>query len=134
MKTTIDIKAPLGTWRTYLGGGHDMLIGMVLTFMEDGTGKIEEWGFDHNHLDENYEKVPDFKWSQINKETIEIDYREVKRTVKFELKETKNEYDIPEVRISEVNDQEEESFWLCPYSLVYQEELPKKSWKFWKRK
>jgi hypothetical protein len=113
----------VGTWASYLGGGNDMHIGMRLVFREDGSGEMEEWGFDHQQLDPEYVSVPDFQWKAVADHTIEITYGGETRKVKYEFKTRKNEYGIAELRVNEVGRQPDEygdtGFWLSPFSLVY---------------
>ena len=118
----------MGSWASYLGGGHDMLIGMRLVFRHDGSGKIDEWGFDHHHLDPTYVSIPDFQWRCVADRTIEITYREEARKVEYDFRTCNNEYGIAQLRVHEVGRTPDEhgdiGFWLSPYSLVYQPKSP----------
>lgn len=113
----------VGKWSSYLGGGEDMVIGMQLTFREDGSGKMEEWGFDHFHLDPGYVSIPDFQWRSVADYTIDITHRGETRTVRYDFKASKNEYEIAELRVFDTglkaNERGEIGFWLSPFSLVY---------------
>ena len=60
-------KGLVGTWSI-----DDMLVGMRLTFREDGSGTMEEWGWDHFHLDPEYVSVPEFQWRVVADRTIDI--------------------------------------------------------------
>ena len=115
----------VGSWSSYLGGGNDMLIGMRLFFRDDGSGMMEEWGFDHHHLDPEYVSVPDFQWRAIADQTIDITHRGETRTVRYDFRTRKNEYDIAELRVFETglspDEHGEIGFWISPFSLVYQE-------------
>ena len=112
----------VGTWSSYLSGGHDMLIGMRLAFRADGSGKMEEWGFDHLHLNPDYFSVPDFRWRSVADHTIEITHRGETRTVNYDFRTCKNKYDI-DLRVFEPGLGPDEygdvGFWLSPFSLVY---------------
>jgi len=112
-----------GKWESYLGGGSDMLIGMSLTFHNDDTGMMEEWGFDHQHLDPAYVTDPAFRWRSVADWTIELTHRGETREVKYDFRSRKNEYGISELRVFEIGrapDQHGEiGFWLSPFSLVY---------------
>jgi hypothetical protein len=115
----------VGTWSSYLGGGNDMLIGMRLTFREDGSGKMEEWGFDHFHLNPEYVSVPDFQWRLVADHTIDITHRGETSTVRYDFRACRNEYDLPELRVFDTgmtpDERGEVGFWLSPFSLVYGE-------------
>src|SRR5690349_7823541 len=116
-------KGLVGTWSSYLGGGNDMVIGMRLVFREDGSGKMEEWGFDHFHLNPDYVSVPEFDWRSVADRTIDITHRGETRTVRYDFTMGKNEYDIQELRVFESgmtpDEHGEIGFWLSPFSLVY---------------
>ena len=129
-----------GSWASYLGGGHDMLIGMRLVFRKDGSGKMEEWGFDHSHLNPEYVGVADFRWDAVADHAIAITYRGETRTVSYDFRTCRNEYDVAELRVFEVgaasNEKGEAGFWLSPVSLVCQgPEEPSQSvvTKIWKK-
>ncbi len=115
----------VGSWASYLGGGRDMLIGMRLTFHENGSGTIEEWGFDHEHLDPSYVSIPDFQWEFVADSRIEITHRGVTKIVDYDFRTCTNEYGIAELRVFETGRSPDEhgeiGFWLSPYSLVYLE-------------
>ena len=100
-----------------------MLIGMRLIFRDGGSGQIEEWGFDHQHLDPNCVSVPDFQWKSVADRAIEITYRGETSTVRYDFMIRKNEYDIAELRVFETGQEPHEhgetGFWLSPYSLVF---------------
>lgn len=112
-------KGLVGTWF----GGDCMLVGMRLTFREDGSGKIEEWGFDHFHLNPEYVTVPHFQWRSVADCTINITHRGETRTVRYDFKACKNEYGIPELRVFDTcmtpDERGEVGFWLSPFSLAY---------------
>ncbi len=113
----------VGSWASYLGGGNDMLIGMKVVFRDDGTGKMEEWGFDQQHLDPTYVSIPDFRWKAVADHTIEITHCGETRKVGYDFRTRKDEYDTPELRVFETgrspNEHGEVGFWLSPFSLVY---------------
>ena len=130
----------VGTWSSYLGGGHDMLIGIRLAFRADGSGKMEEWGFDDFHLNPEYISVPDFQWRFVADQTIDITHRGETRTVRYDFRACKNEYDIPELRVFETrmtpDEHGEIGFCLSPFSLVYggpENPTPGFLTRFWKR-
>jgi len=113
----------VGSWASYLGGGNDMLIGIRLTFCNDGSGKLEEWGFYHQILDPAYVSIPDFQWRCVGDYTIEITYRGETRKVSYDFRSSRNEYGIAELRVHEVGRKPDEygdiGFWLSPFSLLY---------------
>jgi hypothetical protein len=114
----------VGSWASYRGGGHDMHVGMKLIFREDGTGTMEEWGFDHQQLNPEYVSTPDFRWSYVGDYAIEITHCGETRKVGYDFRAGKNEYDFGELRVFEIgrswDDHGEIGFWLSPFSLVYQ--------------
>ena len=118
----------LGTWRSNLGGGHGMLLGMSLAFCDDGTGTMVEWGFDHQHVNPEYVSDPAFGWRSVADQTIEFTYRHKARVVKYDFTSRQNEYGILELRVFEVGRTPDEhgeiGFWISPFSLVYQDPGP----------
>ena len=99
-------KGLVGTWSI-----DDMLVGMRLTFREDGSGTMEEWGWDHFHLDPDYVTVPEFKCGET-------------RTVHYDFRICKNVYNIAELHVFEPglkpNERGEIGFWISPDPLVYE--------------
>jgi hypothetical protein len=107
-----------------------MLIGMRLTFRDDGTGIMDEWGFDHFHLDPTYVIEPIFKWRPISERKTEITHRGAALLVSYDFKITRDAYGIKELRMfdpeQKPNDGDEIGFWISPFSLVYYgQEKPK---------
>ena len=100
-----------------------MLIGMRLCFREDGSGTMEEWGFDHFHLNPEYVSVTDFTWISVAERAVNITHRGETRTVRYDFRTCRNEYGIPELRVFEPGmtpgKDGEVGFWLSPFSLVY---------------
>jgi hypothetical protein len=123
-------ESPLGAWASYLGGGEDMLIGMSLTFHNDGTGTMNEWGFDHHHINPNYVNEPKFSWRPMGERTIELTHRGDTRTICYDFKITKNEYGMEQLRIFEAGREPDKDgevgFWISPFSLVWQPQQGKK--------
>jgi hypothetical protein len=118
-------QSPLGTWASYLGGGNDMHLGMKVTFHAAGTGTLEEWGFDHQHLNPAHLSEPVFQWRTVGDRRIEITYSGETRSVSYDFKITENEYGVKELRIFEPglkpNEYGDVGFWISPFSLVYRE-------------
>jgi len=116
-------QGPVGTWASYLGGGHDGLMGMRLTFLRNGTGTMKEWGFDEIY-DPSYVTEPKFRWKNVGDRVIEITHRDHVRSIAYEFKDTINEYGAVELRMFEPalkpDKRGEVGFSVCPYSLVYQ--------------
>ena len=122
----------VGTWSI-----DDMLVGMRLTFREDGSRKMDEWGWDHSHMDPEYVSVPKFQWRAVADHTIEITHRGETRTVRYDFMICKNVYDIAELRVFEAglkpDERGEIGFWLSPDSLVYEKPAPSGGWaSLWK--
>ena len=120
-----------GTW-----SHDDLLVGMSLSFREDGSGNMEEWGWDHLQHDPQYVSVPDFQWRTVSDRTIEITHRGVRSIVPYDFALRKNQYDIEELQVFQtdltVDESGEKGFWLSPYSLVYRgPEKPTSG--FWER-
>jgi hypothetical protein len=96
---------------------------MKLTFHDDGTGGMEEWGFDHHHLDPAYVNEPSFCWRTPSDRRIEITHRGNTYPVSYDFKTTENEYGIKELRLFELGLKPDEhgdvGFWLSPFSLVF---------------
>jgi hypothetical protein len=115
-------QCPLGTWASYLGGGHDNNIGMRVTFLEDGSGTMEEWGFDELY-DSAYVSEPKFQWRNLGERKIEITHRGQPRAVEYDFKITENEYGVEELRMFESGRKPDErgeiGFWVSPFSLVH---------------
>jgi len=124
----------LGTWQSY-----DLLIGMILTFREDGTGTMKEWGFDHQH-DPAYVSDPAFGWRSVAGYTIELTHRNETRVVRYDFTYRKSEYGIMELQVFEVgrtpNEHGEIGFWLSPFPLVYKDpgpEVPRIVKRLWEK-
>lgn len=87
---------------------------------------MEEWGFDHQHLDPAYVSIPDFQWTFVADYTIEITHCGETRRLGYDFRAAKNEYGIAELRVFETGRSPDEhgeiGFWLSPFSLVYQGE------------
>jgi hypothetical protein len=119
-------RSPIGTWYSYLGGGADMLIGIRLTFHPDGTGTMEEWGFDHHHLNPAYVVEPRFQWRTLGERRIEITHQGETRVVSYDFKNDENEYKVKELRMFEPGKEPgahgDVGFWVSPFSLVYREQ------------
>ncbi len=115
------VRSMVGTWRSNLGGND--LTGMILTFRDDGTGALKEWGFDHFYLDPTYVSVPEFRWRSVADYTIEITYCGTTRQVIYDFMIRQDQYGVSELRVFEVGRKPDEygdlGFWLSPYSLVY---------------
>jgi hypothetical protein len=118
----------LGTWASCLGGGNDMHIGIRLTFHDDGTGTIQEWGFDHHHLNPAHVNDPTFQWKTTGDRIIDITYQGKTRSVKYDFKTTDNEYGTKQLRIfergRELDERGEVGFWISPFSLVHSDRQP----------
>jgi len=116
-----------GTWASYLGGGHDMMIGISLTFYSDGTGTMEEHGFDWQYQPE-YVSEPTFRWRSIGSNRIEITHRGMSRFITYEFRDAKNEYGIDELRMFETGKSPDRygdiGFWISPFSLVFRDDAP----------
>ena len=114
-------RGPLGTWASYLGGGHDNNIGMRVTFLEHGSGTMEEWGFDELY-EPTYVSEPRFQWRTLGERKIEITHRGQARAVEYDFKITKNEYGVEQLRMFEPGRKPDEhgeiGFWISPFSLV----------------
>jgi hypothetical protein len=113
---------------------------MRLIFHADGSGKMEEWGFDHQHLDPAYVSIPDLQWRCVADLTIEITHCGETRKVGYDFRTRENEYGIAELRVHEVGRTPDEhgdtGFWLSPFSLVYQasrQESPSLLRRLWKK-
>jgi len=115
--------SPIGSWESYLGGGNDMHTWIRLTFHSDGTGTIEKRGFDHHYLVPEHIPQPTFQWKAVADRSVEVKHENHTRVVTYDFRDTKNEYDIEELRIFELGrspDQYGEiGFWISPCSLVY---------------
>ena len=125
----------IGTW-----SHENMLTGLRLSFRQDGTGRMDEWGWDHFHLDPTYVSVPEFLWRTVADYTIEITHRGETRVVPYDFNIRKDQYDIQELHVFQTDMTVDESgmagFWLCPHSLVYRgPETPVSDlfWRFWKK-
>jgi hypothetical protein len=105
-----------------------MHIGIRLTFHADGTGTIEEWGFDHHHLNPAHVSEPKFQWKTTGNRMIDITYQGETRSVNYDFKTTDNEYGTKQLRIFERGREPDEygevGFWVSPFSLVHSERKP----------
>ncbi len=105
-----------------------MHIGIRLTFHGDGTGTIEEWGFDHHHLSSTHVSEPKFQWKTTGDRIIDITYQGETRSVNYDFKTTDNEYGTKQLRIFERGREPDEygevGFWVSPFSLVHRERKP----------
>ncbi|MFO1449855.1 MAG: hypothetical protein U1F61_16980 [Opitutaceae bacterium] len=101
-----------------------MLAAISLTFFPDGTGTLEEHGFDEQY-DPAYFSEPMFRWRSIGPFCIEITHRGEARSVSYDFRDAKNEYGLSELRIFERGKTPDEfgdiGFWVSPFSLVYRE-------------
>ena len=100
-----------------------MLIGMKLAFHHDGFGTMEEWGFDHFHIDPEYVTEPNFTWKNTGDRTIEITHRGERRIVNYDFQISTSDYGLKQLRMFEirkkVSESEDVGFWVSPFSLVY---------------
>jgi hypothetical protein len=117
-------RSPIGMWASYLGAGHDNNIGMIVTFFEDGSGAMEEWGFDQMY-DPAYVSEPKFHWRNLGERKIEITHRGQVRVVEYDFKIARDQYGLEELRMFEPTAKPDAygdlGFWLSPFSLVYRE-------------
>lgn len=114
------VRGLVGVWHSWLGNGLDMNLGMQLTFREDGSGKMEEWGLNY---DPEYISTPDFQWRTVSDCTIDITHCGVTRIVRYDFKTCKDQYGVAELRVFDTGKTPDEhgdiGFWLSPFSLVY---------------
>jgi hypothetical protein len=107
--------SPLGIWESHLGGGNDMNLGIRLTFNDDGTGTISEWGYEGSE--------PHFLWRAMHHRQIEITHEGKTRSVRYDFKTTQDAYGNRELRMFEPDlppdEHREIGFWISPFSLVY---------------
>lgn len=88
---------------------------------------MEEWGFDHEHVDPTYLKEPSFLWKTLGEQRLIISWRDQCSEVSYDFRTCRNEYGIKELRMYEPTLPQSASgdvgFWISPFSLVYREPL-----------
>ena len=101
-----------------------MLIGMRLTFHRGGSGTMDEWGFDHFHINPDYVTEPKFDWKTTGDRIIEITHRGESALFGYDFRISTSEYGIRQLRIFQVgrkpNEHGDIGFWVSPFSLVYE--------------